>query len=594
MLEIWLKAFHIAFLSVWAGGLVALPALIGPRMEPDAGEHARRLRVTRLAFEVVVSPAAVFTVASGAALVFVASWETPWLAAKLGFVGGMGLLHMLIGRGLARRSARLEPGPAGRAAITVMAVALISAVLGLVLGKPEIGENLFPAFLREGRPDGFLEGLLPSGLLSRLVADLAAAGPLLPVLLRRFHPETVLEHELAAVPAGEADEHELEARQEQSPGQHRLRRVPHAMRPAQRQHADQGHRDDAVRPARGPAARARHEHHLAEPRQGGRAAHHEGRAGAPEARTGEEGVESPPIGRVRASHPEDAGDREGDEHRVDRMAEERDAAVEILDGVGLAERRGGDVGSFGAHRCSFVRAACGIAAAATLAGCGGPLSTVDPAGPVADRVATLWWIMLSGATVILVGVCLLALIPFLQARRGDTVSSRAPRDAVWLWGGGLAFPLVTLFALMLYAFAVDPIDDAARTGAEPVKVEAVARQWVWTFVHPDAPGGPLTTEGRLHIPAGRPVEVAIASEDVIHSFWVPRLAGKRDAIPGRTNTITILADRPGVYGALCAEFCGWGHAGMSFEVIAHEESAYRGALARLAAEAGTGLREARR
>jgi len=199
--------------------------------------------------------------------------------------------------------------------------------------------------------------------------------------------------------------------------------------------------------------------------------------------------------------------------------------------------------------------------------------------------------MLAGATLILLGVCLLATIPFLQARRGAAVSSRAPRDGVWLWGGGIAFPVTTLLALMIWAFAIDPIDDAAHLGAAPVRVEAVGRQWVWTFVHPDAPGGPLTTQGRLHIPAGRPVEVALRSEDVIHSFWVPRLAGKRDAIPGRTNTITILADRPGVYGGVCAEFCGWGHTGMSFEVIAHEETAYHCALARLASEA---MREARR
>ncbi|MGJ3263042.1 MAG: cytochrome c oxidase subunit II [Salinarimonas sp.] len=230
--------------------------------------------------------------------------------------------------------------------------------------------------------------------------------------------------------------------------------------------------------------------------------------------------------------------------------------------------------------------ASSIAAAATLAGCAGPLSTLDPARPAAERVATLWWIMLAGATLILVGVCLLALIPFLQARRGAAVSSRMPRDGVWLWGGGLAFPLVTLLALLVYAFAIDPIDDAARTGTASVRVEALARQWDWTFTHRDAPGGPLAVAGRLHVPAGRPVEVAITSADVIHSFWVPRLAGKRDAIPGRVNTITILAERPGVYGGLCAEFCGRGHAGMTFEVVAHEASAYPGALARLAERQG--------
>jgi heme/copper-type cytochrome/quinol oxidase subunit 2/uncharacterized membrane protein len=442
MLEIWLKAAHIAFLALWTAGLVALPALIGPRIEPEPDEHARRLRFTRLAYELVVSPAAVFTVATGTALVFVASWETPWLAAKLAAVGGMGLLHMLIGRGLARRSRRLEPGPAGRAAMALGAVLLISAVLGFVLGKPALpAEDFLPAFLLEGRPRGF-----PGELFSGLGERPAAAGALLAVPMRR--------------------------------------------------------RGAAAARAGPPARRA---------------------PGAPLA---------------------------------------RGASVAL--------------------------------AAALPSGCAGPLSTLDPAGPAAQDVATLWWIMLAGATLILLGVCALALAPFLRAGRADAAASRAPSDRVWLWGGGLAFPIATLFALMLYAFVLEPIDDAARTGAEPLRVQALARQWDWRFVHPDAPGGPLATDGRLHIPAGRPVTVAITSADVIHSFWVPRLAGKRDAIPGRVNTITILAETPGVYGAICAEFCGYGHTGMVFEVVAHEATAYRGALARLAAETDATTREARR
>lgn len=588
MLEIWLKAAHIAFLSLWAAGLVALPALIGPRTETHDGEYARRMRFTRLAYELVVSPAAVFTVATGTALVFVAAWETPWLAAKLVAVGGMGLLHMLVGRGLARRSARLEAGPATRAAIALGAVGLISAVLAFVLGKPDLAaEDFLPTFLLEGRPVGF-----PGDLVSGFAGDVAAAGALLGLLLRRGDAEAVLEHELAAVPAGEAHEDELHPGEQQTPGQHRGNGIVHAVGPAQRQHAEQRHGDHAVRPGGGAVARARHEHHLAEARERRRAAHQEGRARAPQAGAGEERVERPPIGRVRARDPERPGDREGDQHGVDRVPEQGDAAVEIGQRIGLAQGGGDDVRPVGAHRVSFLGLAALGAAAATVSGCAGPLSTLDPAGPAAERVATLWWIMLAGATLILLGVCALALVPFLQARRSDAVSRRAPRDGVWLFGGGLAFPLATLLALMLYAFVLDPIDDAARTGAAPLRVEAVARQWDWRFVHPDAPGGPLETEGRLHVPAGRPVEVAITSEDVIHSFWVPRLAGKRDAIPGRVNTITILAERPGVYGGICAEFCGYGHAGMRFEVVVHEASAYRGVMASLAADPRT--REARR
>ena len=101
--------------------------------------------------------------------------------------------------------------------------------------------------------------------------------------------------------------------------------------------------------------------------------------------------------------------------------------------------------------------------------------------------------------------------------------------------------------------------------------------WAWHFEYPDRPEWGRTKD--LHIPAGRPVDVTITSSDVIHSFWVPRLAGKIDAIPGRANTLRIEADRPGRYGGTCAEFCGTGHTGMSFDVIAHPPATYEKTMA---------------
>ncbi|GGK26529.1 cytochrome c oxidase subunit II [Salinarimonas ramus] len=273
---------------------------------------------------------------------------------------------------------------------------------------------------------------------------------------------------------------------------------------------------------------------------------------------------------------------------MDRMPEQGHAAVEVAERPGLVENGLDDVRTVRAHLVSWsgTRPAAGLSVlgASGLAGCAGPLSTLDPAGPAAADIALLWWVMLAGAVAILVFVCALALVPFLQARRGRPVSSRAPRDAVWLVGGGLAFPFATLTALMLWAFVIEPIDDAALTGEEPVRIAATGRQWVWSFRHEDAPGGALVLDGVMHVPAGRPVEVALASVDVIHSFWVPRLAGKRDAIPGRVNTITILAEEPGTYAGVCGEYCGEGHAYMRLDVIAHAPEAYEAALARLAAE----------
>ena len=183
--------------------------------------------------------------------------------------------------------------------------------------------------------------------------------------------------------------------------------------------------------------------------------------------------------------------------------------------------------------------------------------------------------MLGAATVLLAAVCALAVLPFLKRGAGARVPER-----VWLWGGGLALPALGLAALMAYAFAIEA--RALRPEAAALRVEATARQWAWRFAYPDAPGGPVVLDDVLHVPAGEPVALHVTSEDVIHSFWVPRLAGKRDAIPGRWNTITIRADAPGTYAGVCGEYCGTGHALMTLTVVAHPPEAFAAALAEAA------------
>ncbi len=84
----------------------------------------------------------------------------------------------------------------------------------------------------------------------------------------------------------------------------------------------------------------------------------------------------------------------------------------------------------------------------------------------------------------------------------------------------------------------------------------------------------MTRADVLEIPAGRNVEVFVTSADVIHSFWVPRLGGKIDAIPGSRNRILLRADAPGRYGGVCAEFCGTGHSAMAFSVLVHDEAGW--------------------
>ncbi|RRH72820.1 cytochrome c oxidase subunit II [Falsigemmobacter faecalis] len=204
-----------------------------------------------------------------------------------------------------------------------------------------------------------------------------------------------------------------------------------------------------------------------------------------------------------------------------------------------------------------------LCAVALLAGCRGPLSTLEPNGPAAAVIALLWWAMLIGAG--LITLLVLALVWRGFARRADD----GPGEGFWIRGMGLGF---TLSILVLVVGAGIRTGERIQPHPDPgvLRVEAIARQWEWRFRQPGPGGALIETLGRLHIPAGRPVDVVIRSEDVIHAFWVPQLAGKMDAVPGRDNLLRIQADRPGVYQGRSAEFSGTGFAGMLFEVLAWE------------------------
>ncbi|MGP9790127.1 cytochrome c oxidase subunit II [Roseinatronobacter sp. NSM] len=201
------------------------------------------------------------------------------------------------------------------------------------------------------------------------------------------------------------------------------------------------------------------------------------------------------------------------------------------------------------------------AAPAVLAACSGPLSTLDPGGDVARDIARLWWGMLAGAVLITALVLVLLALGFGRPR--------AALHRHWIYGLGLWFSMAVLVGVLGAGLWVGernvPRDDGA------VRVRAHAVQWGWRFTHDGADGQPVTDTRRLHIPAGQPVDILITSQDVIHSFWVPRLGGKLDAIPGRENRLRVQAARAGRFDGLCAEFCGAGHAAMRFEVIAHED-----------------------
>jgi cytochrome c oxidase subunit 2 len=124
-------------------------------------------------------------------------------------------------------------------------------------------------------------------------------------------------------------------------------------------------------------------------------------------------------------------------------------------------------------------------------------------------------------------------------------------------------------ALILAVLAVPTLSGIWALAQEPpdaLEVTVTGQQWWWRY---DYPVEKVTTANELHIPINKPVRLALESGDIIHSFWVPKLAGKQDVVPGRTNYLNIEADKPGEYQGTCVEYCGLSHANMRLKVFAH-------------------------
>ncbi len=203
-----------------------------------------------------------------------------------------------------------------------------------------------------------------------------------------------------------------------------------------------------------------------------------------------------------------------------------------------------------------------------LAACRGERSTLDPAGPAAQQIASLWWAMFTGAALIFVLV--IGLLAWTLRKR---TTGRPPSPRTWIVMGGLVFPAIVLTLTLGFSSVIGE-RLLPRAGPDTITVDVEAAQWRWTFAQ-DLPAGRVQHEGTLHIPVGQPVDLRIRSADVIHSVWVPRLAGKLDAIPGRINTLRVQAERAGVYEGQCAEYCGVGHRVMGFRVVAHDAQAWQ-------------------
>lgn len=194
-------------------------------------------------------------------------------------------------------------------------------------------------------------------------------------------------------------------------------------------------------------------------------------------------------------------------------------------------------------------------------------SALSPHGVGAARIAELWWVMLALGTAIFLLVVGLLFAALLRGRRGTSAtapdSSGGDVARNWPIFGGIVLPLVVIG--IVFGYSIYTLAAIESPQAKPVvKIEIVGRRWWWEVKYPDQG---VTTANEIHIPVGASVQVQLQSADVIHSFWVPELAGKMDLIPTRINNITLQADQVGVYRGQCAEFCGLQHAHMGFMVV---------------------------
>jgi cytochrome c oxidase subunit 2 len=219
------------------------------------------------------------------------------------------------------------------------------------------------------------------------------------------------------------------------------------------------------------------------------------------------------------------------------------------------------------------RSAVLIGGAFLLAACASdaPQDSLDPKGPISRTIDNLFepvfWIA-TGVFVLVEGLLVFALIRFRQrggeARAVKQIHGNTRLEIIWT-----ILPAVLLAGIAVPTIATI-VDLSRRPSGDVLDVTVVGKQWWWQIEYPTFDPG-VVTANEVHIPVNRPVYLTLESEDVIHSFWVPSLAGKQDLVPGSETHLTIQADEPGVYLGQCAEYCGLSHANMRIRVVAQTQ-----------------------
>jgi cytochrome c oxidase subunit 2 len=217
------------------------------------------------------------------------------------------------------------------------------------------------------------------------------------------------------------------------------------------------------------------------------------------------------------------------------------------------------------------------AAALALAGCKGWQSALDPQGPEARAFTTLFWLFTAVSGAVWLSVTVVLAIALLRRREPrpdpmalDAVAERRHGRVV---AGAVGLTLVILVMLTGLSFATQK--ELFGTDEHALELRITGHQWWWEVRYEDpVPAHSFTTANEVHLPAGEPVLIRLGSGDVIHSFWMPSLTGKIDAITGRETEVRFTPEAPGTYRGQCAEFCGWQHAHMALFFVVEPKEAF--------------------
>ena len=212
----------------------------------------------------------------------------------------------------------------------------------------------------------------------------------------------------------------------------------------------------------------------------------------------------------------------------------------------------------------------------SVGACSGFQSALDPKGPRAEAVAKLHWTLTAIATVVyvvVIGALIFALwrathrAPVLDEHEHHETPEQA---GVMKRGVIIAVAATVVIMLAFVVVSVSTGSTLAKVGGtKPLRIDVVGHQWWWEVKYDDPDvHNIVNTANEIHVPVGRPVLIKMTSTDVIHSFWAPNLAGKKDLIPGHETRTWFRADSAGIYRGQCAEFCGYQHAKMAFYIVA--------------------------